>query len=223
MSKAIVALLLCTLVAGGGAPQSVATDLLIPGDEFRKDDLPEDPEGIWWVLHRPSGEAVLERLTIQVDRFHDPCVDEQADEESGRAVSVPDAADAILLLRGELGLSPGPVRTAFVMGVAPAEADAIEAPWGDVTVAVRHVVTGYRYSIEVAVGDRIFQLRSDEWQGDGHWGVRWIGDMNRDGWPDLLVDASHKYSVHTTRLFLSTGSGSVVEMTEAATFTHSAC
>ena len=53
--------------------------------------------------------------------------------------------------------------------------------------------------------------------------VRWIGDLNRDGVPDLLVDASYKYSVHTTRLFLSRTTGGQIEFAEVGRFERTAC
>ena len=220
---AVFAAVLSAGTLSGVELQSQSADLLVPGDEYRKSDLPGHPDGIWWVLHRPAGETVLEPLAVLVRRFHDSCVDEQAHEESGRAVSVPDAERPILLLRTELELSSGPVQTAFVTDGVTGDADSVSAHWNEYPLAVRHVVDGYRYNIEMTVGNRTFALRSDEWQGDGHWAVRWIGDLNRDGWPDVLLDASHKYSVHTTRLFISSTGEGEVTMSEVATFTHTAC
>lgn len=67
-------------------------------------------------------------------------------------------------------------------------------------------------------------LHREEWRGDGDWRVRWIGDLNRDGRPDLLVDASFKYSVFRTRLYLSSLAGDgQLELAEWATTTRVAC
>jgi hypothetical protein len=74
----------------------------------------------------------------------------------------------------------------------------------------------------LTLGDEQFRLRTDPWHGDGHWSLRWIGDLNRDGWPDLLLDASYKYSVHTTRLFLSNATAGRVDFVEAARFERTA-
>ncbi len=151
-------------------------------------------------------------------------------EQTGRAVSVPGVNDPILLVRGRPALRAGPVRTAFPAEGIAGHAKRIEVPWGDRPVIVHHVAdlpVGDQpgvYRIELTMGDRRFRLHEDQWHGDGHWRVRWIGDLNRDGWPDLLVDASYKYSVYTTRLYLSSpGVDGRFEIGEAATFTHTAC
>lgn len=217
------------LATGDGAwAQNTRLELLVPGNEFHRSDLPVNPAGTWWVLHRPVGETVLEELQVVVTPFQ-TCGDDEPEEQGGRAVSVPAARDPILLARRHPSLRAGTVRTVFLDDDAVGGAKRLEAPWGDRAVIVRHVAedpSGDRpgeYRIELTLGNRQFQLHSDQWHGDGHWRVRWIGDLNRDGWPDLLVDASYKYSVHTTRLYLSTERDGRLEVSEAATFTHSAC
>ena len=214
---------LWTGIASAGEEQRLPVDLLVVGDEYLDADLPRNPEGIWWVLHQPAAGTALESLNIRVTRFSDLCGDGQAKQQRGRSVSVPDAENAILLLRGAVGLSTGSVRTAFLTDGVSGGADSVTTRWNDDSVVVRHLVESYRYNVEMTVGSRTLPLHSDEWQGDGQWMVRWIGDLNRDGWPDVLLDASHKYSVYTTRLFLSAAGKDGVEMFEAATLTHSSC
>ena len=103
----------------------------------------------------------------------------------------------------------GRVRTAFVDDTEAGESERVEVPWDEITVVVQRVIDGPRsdqagqYRIELQVGAERYHLHSDQYHGDGHWRVRWIGDLNGDGWPDLLLDASYKYSVNTTRLYLS--------------------
>ena len=222
-------LLMLGLATGNSAwAQSTELELLVAGNEYHRSDLPANPAGTWWVLHRPAGETVLEQLQVVVTPFQ-TCGDDEPEEQRGRALSVPAAHDPILLVRGHAALRAGTVRTVFLDDGVVGEAERVEAQWDDRVVILRHVAedpSGDRpgeYRIELTVGDRQFQLHSDQWHGDGHWRVRWIGDLNRDGWPDLLVDASYKYSVYTTRLYLSRESDGRLEVSEAATFTHSAC
>jgi hypothetical protein len=224
-----VGLVMLGLATGNAAwAQSTGLELLLAGNDYHRTDLPANPAGTWWVLHRPAAEMVLEALQVVVKPFQ-TCGDDEPEEQRGRAVSVPAARDPILLARRHPALRAGTVRTAFLDDGANGEAERVEAPWGDRAVIVRHVAedpTGDQpgeYRIELSVGDRQFQLHSDQWHGDGHWRVRWIGDLNRDGWPDFLVDASYKYSVYTTRLYLSGETDGRLEVSEAATFTHSAC
>lgn len=212
------------------APQAQGSgvELLLPGTEYDQREVPPDAAGTWWVLHRPVEQPVLERMDVIVTPFR-TCGDEDPNELSGRAVSTPDARAPILLVRGLRGLTAGPVRTAFAAGAGRGEAARVEVGWDDQPVIVRHVADdpegdqAGRYRIELTIGSRHFQLRSDQWHGDGHWRVRWIGDLNRDGWPDLLLDASYKYSVYTTRLYLSRVADGRLDIAEVASLEHTAC
>ena len=203
-------------------------ELLLPGDTYHRDDLPADPSGTWSVLHQPDGQAALEAMQIAVTPFR-TCGDEDPPQQTGRAVRVPTARDTILLLRGLPGIGSRLVRTAFVDSTGAGESERVEVPWDDITVVVQRVVDDPRgdqpgqYRIELLVGTERYQLHTDQWHGDGRWRVRWIGDLNRDGWPDLLLDASYKYSVNTTRLYLSRADNGRPAFAEAGIFTNAAC
>lgn len=210
-------------------PQERNVELLLPGDEYDRADLPPNAAGTWWVLHRSQGEVVVQPMEVRVVPVPG-CSDEAGDEPSGRAVTVPEAREPILLVRGDFTLTAGPVRTAFLDGGGTGEAAQVNVRWGDQRVSVRHLTDEPRgdqpgaYRIELTLGNQNVRLHADQWQGDGQWLVRWIGDLNRDGFPDLLVDASYKYSVHTTRLFLSrTTPGGPVEFNEVGHFERTAC
>ena len=225
---AALGLLGLSLTHSGAQIQGESLELLLPGTEYHRTDLPADPAGVWWVLHGSTDETMLESMEIAVTAFR-TCGDESPDQQNGRAVSVPGTGNPILLVRGHPDLTSGPLRSAFLDNGAAGEAERIETRWDGRPVVVRHLTEGPhgdqpgRYRIDLAVGDRQFELYSDQWHGDGHWRLRWMGDLNRDGWPDLLVDASYKYSVTTSRLFLSRVSAGQLAVTEVATFTHSAC
>jgi hypothetical protein len=216
------------LTDGQAQAQGENIEILLPGTEYHRRDLPADPTGAWWVLHGTTDEIVLESMEIAVTVFN-TCGDESPDQQDGRAVSVPDAHNPILLVRGHSDLASGPVRTGFLDDGVAGEAERIETSWDGEAVFVRHLTEGPtgdkpgRYRIDLVVGNRQFELYSDQWHGDGQWRLRWMGDLNRDGWPDLLVDASYKYSVFTSRLFLSRVTAGQLAVTQVATFEHSSC
>lgn len=221
-------LILASGLQSDARAQNDRVELLLPGDEYDSTDLPSNPGGTWWVLHRQGEHVVLETLPVVVTSVQG-CSDELPSQQSGRSVSVPDARDPILLVRGLPDLTVGPVRTVLLDHDGIGEQERVEAEWGAQRVVVRHLTDlppddqpGH-YRVDLALGDDHFQLLSDQWHGDGHWQVRWIGDLNRDGWPDLLIDASYKYSVYTTRLYLSRMRGGRLDMREVAKLQHSAC
>lgn len=208
--------------------QGQRVELLLPGDAYHRDDLPGDPSGAWWVLHQPDGQPVLESMQVVVTPFR-TCGDGDTSRQTGRTVDVPAAREAILLVRGLPDIDAGLVRTAFVDSSGAGESERVEAPWDDTTVVVQRMVDGPhgdqpgRYWIELLMGTERYRLHTDQWHGDGHWRVRWIGDLNRDGWPDLLLDASYKYSVTTTRLYLSRADDGRPAFSEVAVLNNPAC
>ena len=207
--------LLLGLAATGSAPaQGQRVELLLPSDDYHRSDLPADPAGPWWVLHQPDGRAVLEPTEIVVTPFR-TCGDKDAARETGREVRVPSAQGIIVLVRGLEGIGPGVVRTAFVDTDGAGAAERVEVPWDETLLVVQRVAEGPdgdqpgQYQIELLLGTQRYQLHTDEWHGDGRWRVRWIGDLNRDSWPDVLLDASHKYRrQHNPPVSVARGHGS---------------
>lgn len=210
-------------------------ELLLPGDVYQDVELPADAAGRWWVLHATGETFVLDERDVAV-----AAVQGCGDGPAGRAVSVPGIADPVMLVRRHPDLRAGAVETAFVAPAGDPDARAVATMW-------RHRPLTVSWTIEPAAGDepgsyrinatledrgdgaaavaapRLLLDRSFPWQGDGDVGTRWIGDLNRDGWPDLLVDASYKYSVYTTRLFLSAVAEGSVALIEAAVLERAAC
>ena len=208
--------------------QDQRVELLLPGDDYHRDDLPADPSGFWWVLHQPDSQPVLESMLVVVTPFR-TCGDGDVSRQTGRAVEIPAARDTILLVRGLPSVQAGVVRTAFVDSSGAGESERVETSWDDTTVVVQRKVEGPvgdepgQYWVELLIGTERYRLHTDQWHGDGHWRVRWIGDLNRDGWPDLLLDASYKYSVTTTRLYLSRAADGQPAFAEIAILNSAAC
>lgn len=221
---------LTTIVLGFGSSfaQEASVQLLLPGSEYHASELPADMTGRWWVLHRTGDAVSLASLEIVVEP-RAGCSDEDPNRPGGRLVRVSHARNPILILRGLPELTAGPVRTAFLdrdgTGVEPV----VEAQWGEQRMVLRHTAElpsgdqPGRYWVAVAIDERRYELRTDQWHGDGHWRVRWIGDLNRDGAPDLLLDASYKYSVHTTRLYLTHQADGRLQFDEVSQIEHTAC
>lgn len=226
--RLLVLLLLLVAFQGDASTQGRRVEILLPGDEYQRNDLPAAAAGTWWVLHRPGGQAVLEAMEAVVTSFQG-CGDEDSSPPTGRTVRVPTARDPVLLIRGLPGLGPGSVRAVFFGSPGAGQSARVEVSWDDSKVVLQRVVHGTErdqpgeYRVELLVGTRRYRLHGDRWYGDGHWRVRWIGDLNRDGWPDLLFDASYKYSLNTTRLYLSREGRLGLEFSEVATLTTSAC
>jgi hypothetical protein len=171
-----------------------------------EDDLGGDAAGPWWALDR-NNPASLRRVDIVVERVPHPCI---ADDtvRVGRTVSIAGGGDALTLLRGIPGLRPGPV----VTGVPDSVYAAPESPAGGtdsarVTFAGRplriwRTGVGQGFQVEVEWDGRRDVLYTTDFEDEGSWDLVLVADINRDSGPDLLLQATPKYSLRTLRLLL---------------------
>jgi hypothetical protein len=205
------------------AEQRAAVELLLPGDEYSLGELPGDVSGAWWVLDRTAAGVVLASASIGVQPLHDPCLDPTPGGASGRRVTAPSAREPIAMVRGRANLRGGVVDTAFLSDGINGQHDTVTFVWHGRSFTLRRVSQREGYRVELVENGVPLPLREEDWQDEGGWMVRWAGDLDRDGRLDLLFDASRKYSVHTTRLFLSAGTAVGAPPVEVATLTHTAC
>lgn len=146
-----------------------------------------------------------------------------------------DRPGVVLALWGESGLVAGPVAAGQVLDqgefgafsdpndggrVAPG---GVRAVFRDDTLRFREepVGDGFRVVVRWRGADEV--LYETEHQDEGGWNVRWVGDLDRDEVPDILLDATRKYSVEVTWLHLSGGTSHGPRWRAVARYAHSAC
>ena len=147
-------------------------------------------------------------MQIAVTPFR-TCGDEDPPQQTGRAVRVPTARDTILLLRGLPGIGSRLVRTAFVDSTGAGDPNA----WRCRGMTSRSLFNGLLAILE---GINQGNTGSSCWlapNGTNNIPTNGMAMVagERDGsgtstgmaGRDLLLDASYKYSVNTTRLYLS--------------------
>lgn len=81
--------------------------------------------------------------------------------------------------------------------------------------------TGFRILHEGKTGRTT--LYSTDVHDEGRWLPRWIGDLNRDGAPDIILEATHKYSVQNWSLHMSGPLQPSSAWRPAATYTQAGC
>lgn len=81
--------------------------------------------------------------------------------------------------------------------------------------------TGFRVTHEGKSGRQT--LYSTDAHDEGRWLPRWIGDLNRDGAPDIVLEATNKYSVQSWWLYMSGGTSPTTAWRPAATYTQAGC
>jgi|GEM_PF-1636899 len=157
----------------------------------------------WFVLRDRQGviELIPTRLELQVTpgACEEPGV-------GGKPAAINGAW--IVMMADVTGLRPGAIDTASVMqgDLAPPKVhdDSVAYSFrGERSVIRSERVneSGFRL-VHVGKGGRLVLFTADD-QDEGSWKLAWAGDLNRDGAPDLLLEATRKYSVRSWQLHMS--------------------
>jgi hypothetical protein len=182
------------------------------------------------LLVGPKGSS-LRSLTISVAAVHDPIVDDDENQKSGKRVSAAGESQPVFLVKGAVNLQPGSVVTTF-------RGDRRLGNGARVPLSLQ----GRRYELRVLSKDpepkdylvqntrlvlvsgrqeqTLIALREHD---DAGWTLTWAGDIDGDGKLDLYMDLSNHYNVSRRTLLLSTRAAKGKLVREVATFTTVGC
>jgi hypothetical protein len=166
----------------------------------------------WVVLVRGAEGSRLESVIPRAIPVQNPCTGPDTTLALGRAV----AGEALVLLAGA-GLEPGRLETAWEQPrfLYPGETVPLRLGerWTSLTAYGRaapgahdtfveeyQLVLSHESTKDTIAAPLRFGL-------EGHPEVRWAGDLDRDGRPDLLADLTTHYAGTRLVLFLSRGAG----------------
>jgi hypothetical protein len=200
-----------------GATPARGQEVLLPGGPYEASALPLNPSGRWLALVEDRGSN-LAPVTVTIESAMEECTGTPG---AARTVTTRGSAP-VLLFRRVPGLVAGSV-TPGALEPAGAWRGPRTGAFGGrpFVLSEERVGEGFRlrYSWGGSTGT-VFEANADD---DGHWEPLWLGDLNRDGWPDLLLQADWKYSMRTVRLLLSRVRGSAWVIEEVAAFGVTAC
>jgi hypothetical protein len=185
--------------------------------EFHTDELPRNLGSGWLALRHEAGVWKLVPTLVRTRRVHDAVMDADGQATGRAVVAQPPGSPGMVLLR-HASLKPGVVAPGhwqskdFVMadGAMPIEA---QHPI-DFRFQGRSYSLGVRGKTDSPEQFASLSLRTP--QGDvvvakpfvlsENSSLHWVGDLDRDGHPDLVVDVSGHYNAGMLCLFLSGGS-----------------
>jgi hypothetical protein len=237
----LIALLCCGLVAGVSAsPLASAAPRvrLIETGEFHGDEVRARTGEQWLGLYVARTDSALSPTIVRVKRVHDPIVDGQPGERTGKRVTVRRRPEPVFLVREAGMLHPGKVTTVYHG----------ETPLNDHS-DVRLTVAGKTYHLRVTTRSRQrSEHSSDERLSDdarlvlatgksrqvlyslagksndeGEWNLLWAGDLDHDGRLDLYVEVSWHYNLSQRKLFLSSQAKRGRLVREVADFSTEGC
>jgi len=180
---------------------------------------PRIRDGAWvWAISKSGGTHRLRRVRARMLPVRRPNIDDSQGEPSGTRITTPDMSNTVLLLAGLKNPVPGripfvdlqetlvndfdkPARaprcTEFTFGRRAFTACA-EVQRSGIWKRVRVYLT--------SEGTRQL-LWSDDQASDAIAALVWLADIDRDGRPDLMLEASGHYATLCAKLFLSSAAG----------------
>ncbi len=179
-------------------------ELLLPGERHGS-EVPLNADGPWWAICSAGARRELKRVTVSVSTVFDAMIDQEG-QPTGARLEIRGCDAPLALLRNvpRLAARSLPEGTA-----SPVRSGAVDLRFGGKPFAIRQMAQGGSgYRLEYSTGGRAQTLyATDEVSADlpatDLWSVAWIGDLDDDGKPDLLLNATNHYNVSQVSLFLS--------------------
>lgn len=174
-----------------------------------------------WMAIFPSGTRyVARRVHVSVKTVMDPVLDDEKGPFTAKEV-VSDPK-AVFLLKG-LPLGNGGVIEGAAVNTDLLEVGksmAIKGAAGEVKISAEN---GPGYRLVARVGKKESVLVSSEGEVDNWPHLIWAGDLNKDGYPDFLMDRSDHSNISIPALYLSKKSGGEVSYEKAAEHLSTGC
>lgn len=201
------------------AAPAAGQELLIPGGPYEASAVPADARGEWLGLVAGDGPDRLVPVRVSVESVTEECTGSPG---AARLVHVNGAPAPLVLLRDVPGVREGPV-TAGRLAPALDWHQPQEGSFGGRPFLLREERVGEGFRLRYAWGQTLETVFQADVEDEGHWTLLWLGDLNGDRWPDLLLQADGKYSLQTTRLLVSRVRRGAGVLEEIATFGISSC
>jgi hypothetical protein len=186
---------------------------LLTVGSFHHGEVPDNAQGRWSALIcDDSLNCTTRSVLVTTRKVHDEMVDEDENAKTGTEVAVVKDDGIVALVRG-VNVQEGSIKTYF-HGVSNLESGS------SLKVSARGIdyqlkVDGPRSSsdeplpkgskLNLSSGSSTQELFGlPEGGNDPYISVLWIGDLDGDGIPDYLINASDHYNVSNIVLYLST-------------------
>jgi len=234
----ISALLAATLAAGFPRPIR-QRPLLIETGQFHGDEITARRGQTWLGLFFNGRKAVLRYSKIQLRTVFDDITDYGTTKKTGKSVSTNGPRQSVFLLRGVIGLRPGPVTSVFQQEISferTLEKVPVRLKLGRRSYVLKVVSPDMnptpcrenaypRNARLVLLSGRSSQTlyTLDDCGNDPSWCLLWAGDLDRDGKLDLYVNVTQHYDVSERRLFLSSRARRGRLVRQAAAFVTGGC
>jgi hypothetical protein len=201
-------------------PATVLTTGQFHGDEVRKEDLNRN----WYGIFQNSNGYYLDTTRIVTKRVQDPVLDEEEGKLTGWEVNTTNKDTSVLLFSGVNGLGKHPIKQVSLnkKHIWPGESETFT--YNGITYTLYatgnkhkdkpdneyYIVTSYRLFIKATINgtERTQMLVASREFDDRMTEVDFVGDIDGDNMPDLIINTSYHYNVTIPTLYLSKPAGS---------------
>ena len=224
-----------TIAADAGAPEQPRAVMLPDwAKDWQGDTAALNATGPWLGLVLGREGPQLAHVGVRRERVEDVCFSTDSAKAWTDGLTI-ERSNAAIALLGEPRLTPGPVVAGIVLDNGDFDAfsdpnerarhvpDSARAVFGRDTLRFDAVPYAEGFRVVLRWRDVEEVLYEAEFQDEGSWNVRWVGDLDRDGVPDVLLDATQKYSVDATWLHLSAGATHPGRWRVAARYGQAGC
>lgn len=184
--------------------------------QFHEDEVsPEVKDQYWFGLYKEGTRSYVKKVKIGVTRVNDPILDYEG-EKTGWDISVENKNECVLLIAG-IDLKEADVPSFEVRNKEPIPGDTLT--FDDNSMTIKLYVTGlkqmvssdwyqlanYKMMLSISENDEVTtqNIIAIADFDDDMIDIIWIGDLDGDNKPDLIIDTSRHYNVMAPTLFLS--------------------
>lgn len=205
--------------------------ILSPGT-FHNEDVPVLDSNNWTGLYFKNGKVELEDIELVVTNVHDPILDGPNQKTAKKIECEPQGARYII---GGLSSGSVPLIEQDIGSIFPGTPYPFEYYGRNFDLSATAIYVGqdgdfseiidYQLILKTIVNaeERTQVLAATYQFDDAEMSILFIGDIDRDGWPDFIVDTSPKYSYRQITLFLSSEAEGKDLVKPVATFSATSC
>ena len=172
----------------------------------------------WFGLFKSQDGFTLKKVKVKVRYVRDYIIDDDNDAYTGKQVKINDKLEPLILIGGIDSLKEGKLKGKIGKEIVFLPNQPVTVKLGDTVYMIKAygkcssiltsgsgdiVVKNYKVKlINTNTGKSQLLYSNMEFEGEGP-SLFWIGDIDRDGKPDVIFDERTNYNVNSLALFLS--------------------
>ncbi|MEZ5690843.1 MAG: hypothetical protein R3D71_04165 [Rickettsiales bacterium] len=188
----------------------------------------------WSAFTVEDGKTLVKNVRISVKTIFDEVTDNEGDSPTGKYISSSPKYNNILFMVKGIKLKDGRIPTYHTVNSPIKGGDRLTVKGDKSSIELiekndintktydgRDVNNGYQLTLKI--NDKEIKLSEVMLLDDNYPKLIWSGDINNDGYPDLVIDTSYHYNMERITLFLSRNKNGKINYKKVAEHTSYGC